>query len=119
MEWKLDKERPICPQICEHICVEIASQRYKAGDKLPSVRELALETGVNPNTVQRSYEILENQGIIYTERNFGRFVSDDIEVAKNKVTELARAKTEEYLHSMELLGLNADAVKKYIEEWNK
>lgn len=119
MSWKPDKDRPICPQIYEHICFEIASQRYKSGDKLPSVRELAVEIGVNPNTVQRSYEILEQNGIIYTERNLGRFVAEDTEIAKSTVKNLARIKTEEYIQGMNSLGISIETVKEYIGEWGK
>ena len=119
MSWKPDKNRPICPQIYEHICVEIASFRYESGDKLPSVRELAVEIGVNPNTVQRSYELLEQNGIIYTERNLGRFVSDNTDIAKEAVREIAEIKTDEYLRSMFALGMNVVAVEKIIKEWNK
>jgi len=118
LKWKPDKNRPITPQLCEHICVRIASGKYTEGQKLPSVRDLALSIGVNPNTVQRSYESLEQQGIIYTLRNLGSFVSKDVSIAKAKVNELAKLKTEEYLQGMESLGFELDATKKYIEEWN-
>ena len=118
MRWMPDKDRPICPQLCEYVCVSIASGEFKAGQKLPSVRELALRIGVNPNTVQRSYEILEQQGVIFTERNLGRYVSDDTDIAQKKVEELAILKTKEYFTGMGLLGFDADAVKKYIKEWN-
>ena len=118
MGWTLDKERPICPQLCEQICVAIASGTYNPDDKLPSVRELAIEAGVNPNTVQRSYEILEQQGILYTVRGSGRFVSKDISVAKQTVENLKIKKTKEYFLSMSALGFETEAVKTYIKEWN-
>ncbi len=118
MKWKPDKDRPICPQLCEYICVSIASGEFLADQKLPSVRDLALQIGVNPNTVQRSYEILEQQGIIYTERNLGRFVGEDANIAKDKVAELAKLKTQEYLQGMASLGFSLESAKKYIEEWN-
>ena len=54
MKNTLDKKRPICPQLCEQICVNIACGRYKEGERMPSVREMALEAGVNPNTVQHA-----------------------------------------------------------------
>ena len=124
MRWKPDKDRPICPQLCEYVCVSIASGDFVAEQKLPSVRELALEIGVNPNTVQRSYEILEQQGIIYTERNLGRYVNKDTSVAKRKVSELAKLKTDEYLQGMASLGYSVNDVKEYInqtfnKEWSE
>ena len=118
MSWTLDKERPICPQLCEQLCVAIAVGRYKPEDRLPSVRELALEAGVNPNTVQRSYELLEQQGILYTVRGSGRFVSQEILVAKQTVEDLKKQKTEEYFSGMKALGLDTESVKNYIKEWD-
>lgn len=114
MDWKLDKNKAICPQICEKISVLIASGVYKANEKLPSVRELALDAGVNPNTVQRSYETLEQQGIIYTQRNSGRFVSEDVSVAQSCVEKLRMDKTKEYISDMKNLGLNPKDTMNYI-----
>ena len=119
MNWKPDKSRPICPQLYERICVEIASFTYNAGDKLPSVRELAVKIGVNPNTVQRSYELLEQDGVIYTERNLGRFVSQNTDIAKQVVKNLAKMKTEEYIRSMFSLGMSIESVETCIKEWDK
>ena len=118
MKWNLDKSKPICPQICEQICVHIASGELSSGDRLPSVRDLAVEIGVNPNTVQRSYEILEQQGIITTVRNSGRFVWEDITLAKSAVEKLMLTKTQVYFSEMLSLGLGESEIKAYIEEWN-
>ena len=82
MDWGLDKDRPICPQLCEIICVKIASGEVKAGDRLRSVRELAVEAGINPNTVQKTYEELERMGLIYSARGSGWYVGDDTSAAK-------------------------------------
>ena len=65
MSWQLDKNRAICPQICERLCVEIANGTLKPNDKLASVRELAIRAGVNPNTVQKAFEQLEQDELIY------------------------------------------------------
>ena len=66
MNWTLDKSRPICPQICELISVAIANGEFAANEKLLSVREVALLAGVNPNTVQKSFEDLERRGVIHS-----------------------------------------------------
>ena len=63
MQWKLDKDRAVCPQICEQVCLRIALGEFAAGEKLLSVREVALAAGVNPNTVQHSFDILERKGM--------------------------------------------------------
>lgn len=119
MAWKPDVNKPICPQICEHICLEIASGVYKPNERIPSVRELAVTIGVNPNTVQRSYEQLENKGIIYTVRNSGKFVSEDTSIAKDTIKKLIKEKTTEYFVSMKALGLTIEETKNIIKEWNE
>lgn len=119
MEWNLDKSRPICPQLCEQICVEIANGKIEAGAKLFSVREVALEAGVNPNTVQKSFEELERQGLIYSVRGTGWFVKEEVERARQIVEGLIKSKTEQYFESMRQLGLDYDGIKKYMEECSK
>ena len=118
MKWTLDKSRPICPQICEGLCVAIASGEFKAGERLLSVREVALAAGVNPNTVQKSFEELERKGIIYSVRCSGWFVGESPELAAETVNGLRRAKTEEYLAAMERLGLGAKETTEYLNEYN-
>ena len=78
MEWIIDKGRPICPQICEQLCLRIANGMFAPHEKILSVREIAVAAGVNPNTVQRSLEELERRGILYSVRGSGWFVADDI-----------------------------------------
>lgn len=118
MDWQLDKKRPLCPQICEQICVRIACGTFAPGEKLISVRELAVEAGVNPNTVQHSFEQLEQEGILYSVRGLGWFVDSDISAAKQTLQRLIREKTESYFAAMSALGLNAEETKNYVKEWN-
>jgi len=117
MSWKLDKARPICPQICEQISVKIAGGEYKPGERLMSVREVAVSAGVNPNTVQKSFEQLEAKGIIYSVRGSGWYVSDDIKHAEDDLKELYRSKTEDYFTQMNALGMDNNSVKTYVKEW--
>ena len=72
MPWNLDSDRPIFMQILERIRVDIISGRYQPGDKLPSVRELAAEAAVNPNTMQRAFAELERTGLVHSKRTSGR-----------------------------------------------
>ena len=71
MSWNLDSNRPIYPQIMERITMDIISGTYPPGSKLPSVRELAQEAGVNPNTMQKSLSELERTGLLYSQRTSG------------------------------------------------
>ncbi len=119
MNWRLDKSRPICPQIYEQVCVHIAKGELKAGEKLLSVRDVAAEAGVNPNTVQKSFELLEQQGLIYSVRCSGWFVSDDTGKAKETVGKLADEKTKTFFTEMAALGFDGEKVRKYIEGWTE
>ncbi len=117
MEWTLDKVRPLCPQICEQLCVHIALGEFAPGERLLSVREAALSAGVNPNTVQRSFETLEQQGILYSVRGSGWYVSEDISLAKEALRQLYEEKTAAYFKTMEGLGMSPADIKTYVEEW--
>ena len=77
MAWNLDSDRPIYAQLLERIELQIVSGTYGPGDKLPSVRELAAEASVNPNTMQKAFAELERSGLIVTKRTSGRFVTED------------------------------------------
>ena len=116
--WEIDKNRPICPQICEQICVNIANGEYKANEKIPSVREIAVEAGVNPNTVQKALTVLTEQGLLYPMRGQGMYVSDNCNKAVNKIDEMKEKKTMEYIEEMKLLGLSLEEIKNYVKEWN-
>ena len=116
MNWELDKSRPICPQLCELICVAVAKGEFSAGEKLLSVREIAVLAGVNPNTVQKSFEELERRGVIHSVRCSGWFVNDDTQSAINEVESYRLKKTEEYLVQMAQLGCNQADVLKYLNQ---
>ena len=116
MTWTLDKSRPICPQICELICAAVANGEYSAGEKLLSVREIALVAGVNPNTVQKSFEELERRGVIHSVRCSGWYVNENTEAAAQELKALRISKTREYLAEMAQLGCDPDEIIEYINE---
>ena len=116
MNWTLDKSRPICPQICELICTAVANGELSAGERLLSVREIALLAGVNPNTVQKSLEELERRGVIHSVRCSGWYVNENTDAATKELKSLRIKKTEEYLVEMAQLGCTADDIIKYINE---
>lgn len=117
MEWTLDKSRPICPQICEQVCLRIVLGEFQAGERLLSVRDVALAAGVNPNTVQKSFDILEKKGILYSQRGSGWFVSEDVASAREMYSEILNEKTAEYFSAMRALGMDHEQTKKYVSEW--
>ena len=117
MDWRLDKKRPICPQICEKLCVLIASGEITAGERLMSVREVAVYAGVTPNTVQKSFEHLEAQGVIYSKRGSGWYVNENTEIANKVLNDLIRLKTIHYLNDMQNLGLDKKEIIQIIKEF--
>ncbi len=119
MLWKLNKGRPLAEQICEQICLRISTGEFAPESKLPSVRETALLTGVNPNTVQRAFEMLEFKEIIYSVQGSGCYVSPDTSKAKETVNMLFYQKTLEFFGEMHSLGLSNEEIKKYVEEWKE
>lgn len=122
MSWKLDSDRPIYSQLLEILLVNIVSGTYPQGSKLSSVRELAAEAGVNPNTMQRAFSELERKGLIRTERTTGRFVTEDEEMIKKAKEEMAGEQLELFLTKMKQLGFDkaeiVSFVQKRVEERN-
>lgn len=117
MIWNLDKNRPICPQICEQICTRIAAGELAPGQRLMSVREVALAAGVNPNTVQRAFEQLEQQGVLYSVRGAGWYVSTDTGAAYALRADLVAQTMQAFFDKMTALGIDPEETKKRVKEW--
>lgn len=120
MPWNLDNNRPIYLQLVERIQMDIVSGVYHAGDKLPSVRELAADAAVNPNTMQKAFTELERSGLVYTQRTNGRYITEDQERISRVREELARECTQSYLSNIRRLGYEKEQAlalaQKIIEE---
>lgn len=111
---------PIYVQIEKYLYRQIALGQLKPGEKVPSVRQLALELTVNVNTVQRALNQMNNEGILYVKRGLGSFVTEDTNLILQKRQELVEDELSEFLKSTAQLGLTPEqtleALKKYIEE---
>ena len=116
MDYVFENERPIYVQLVEKIRFEIISGKLKPGDRISPVRELALIARVNPNTMQKALVELEKEGLIYTERTSGRFVTENKELIENKKRELAKEKINNYLKDMKKIGINYQDSLKYLQE---
>lgn len=110
MAWQFDSGRPIYTQLLEQIRFLIISGLYPAGSKLPSVRDLAAESSVNPNTMQRALTELERSGLIYSQRTAGRFVTEDEKLIKQMKESIGQEKILIFFHEMEQLGYEADEI---------
>ena len=123
MNYIFDNERPIYIQLVEMIRIDIVSGKFKKGQKLPSVRELALMMKVNPNTMQKALVELEDEKLIYTERTNGKYVTKDEKLIEKIKKQLAQEKVNNYLNSMKNIGISYESAVKYLQElggqkWN-
>ncbi|MCI8480267.1 MAG: GntR family transcriptional regulator [Oscillibacter sp.] len=104
MHWQFSNDAPIYTQLIAQIKIGIVAGAFPPGERLPSVRDLATEAGVNPNTMQRAMTELERDGLVYSQRTAGRFVTEDramIEAAKRS---LAERHIKTFLEAMIRLG---------------
>ena len=106
MSWDLKSDRPIYAQLIEQLELKICSGIYALGSKLPSVRDLAQEASVNPNTMQRALAKLEEDGLLYTNRTSGRFVSEDVKLVQKTIYSLAQEHLQEFIEKMKRLGFD-------------
>lgn len=116
MKFEFDNNIPIYIQLVEQLKIYIISGSIKAGERLPSVRELALQTKVNPNTVQKALVELEDLSLIYTERTNGKFVTANQELIEKYKKEYADELTNKYFSSMEAIGFKKNETIKYLKE---
>ena len=93
----------------------LVSGTYRPGDKLPSVRELAMEASVNPNTMQKALSELERIGLVHSRRTSGRFITEDEAMIKQLKTETATDHIREFLKSMEHLGFTSQEILKLVQ----
>lgn len=116
MPWNLDSSRPIYLQIIERVQMDIITGRYQPGDKLPSVRDLAQEAAVNPNTMQKALSELERSGLIYSQRTSGRFITEDKELIHQMKKELAAAEVSAFVAHMKQLGVTPEEIRQLLAE---
>jgi len=110
MAWELKSDRPIYSQLIEQIELRICSGVYPLGSKIPPVRELAQEAAVNPNTMQRALAKLEEDGLLYSNRTAGRFVTEDVNLVKQVRNKLAREHAQIFIKKMTELGFEHDEI---------
>jgi len=119
VEWNLNGKGPIWLQLADHLRLAIVTGVYPLGEKLPSVRDLASEAAVNPNTMQRALVQLEADGLAVTNRTNGRTVTEDEAVIKKLRSSMAKEKAETYLGSMKTLGFEADEAMEMLSNWKE
>lgn len=105
-----DASRPIYLQLVDRIQLRIVAGQWRAGERIPGVRELALECGVNPNTMQRALSELERTGLLYSERTSGRFVTQSEQRIETVRRDMAAELMREFVAGMERMGYRREQI---------
>lgn len=113
--FKFDNNAPIYIQLVEQLTINIISGNFNPGERLPSVRDLALQNKVNPNTMQKALAELEEQQLIYTERTNGKFITTDKKLIEKYKNEYAKDLTKSYLSNMKDIGFDIKETQDYLE----
>ena len=108
MGWNFQNDLPIYTQLVDAIKFSIVSGELLPGARMSTVRDLALEAGVNPNTMQRALQQLEREGLVFSQRSSGRFVTEDVSVIDRARSALAAEYVRRYRDSMASLGFSED-----------
>ena len=116
MEWKVRSDLPIYSQLVEQIKLGIVSGSLLPGERLMSVRDMATEAGVNPNTMQRALQELERDGMVYSQRTAGRFVTENMQVIERAKKKLAEEQIRSFLGAMKKLGYQREEIFALLKE---
>ena len=116
MAWKFSSDKPVYLQISDIIVKKVLSGEYSTGEQIPSVRQIALEAAVNPNTVQHAFADLENEGLIVSKGTMGRFVTEDEQVVENCKQKMAEQIVLDFSKNMKELSISKEDAIKMIKE---
>jgi len=116
MSWELQSDRPIYSQLVERLEILIFTGTYPPGSRLLSVRELAQEAAVNPNTMQKALSQLEEAGLLVTHRTSGRSVTEEIDVINEAKDKLAKNQVLSFMENMKKLGYNKQSISILINQ---
>lgn len=116
MEWQIDNNKPVYIQLVEQLKMKIISGEIELDSKLDSVRNLAAEAMVNPNTMQKALAELERQGFVYSKRTSGRFVTDDKAFIDRERKNLVKESVKSSLETLINLGYTDEEIMRLIEE---
>ena len=116
MQFKFDNERPIYRQLVEQFKIFIIRGLYPPGEKLPSVRDVAMETQVNPNTVQRAFADLEQVGLVYSKRTSGRYITEDQQLIQKVKQQMASETVNDFIDKMDQLAYDKNQMIALIQK---
>lgn len=116
MQWQFSNDAPIYTQLIQQVKIGIVTGAFPPGERLPSVRDLATEAGVNPNTMQRALAELERDGLVYSQRTAGRFVTEDNTMINAAKRSLAQRHVKTFLEAMLQLGFQKEEIISLISQ---
>ena len=119
MKWHFNSDMPIYTQLISQIKFAIVSGKLPPGERMSTVRDLASEAGVNPNTMQRAFQELEREGLVFSQRSSGRFVTEDVSIIEKAKMALAQEHISKFITSMERLGYDRAEIIALLEEKNE
>ena len=117
MSWTFDNNKPIYMQIMDKIKLQIISHKLEPNQQLPTVRELASEAGVNPNTIQRALSDLEREGFVYTKRTAGRFVTEDLDLIFQSRKQLSEEQLQQFVTAMVEFGYEKEELPTVLRDY--
>jgi len=117
MSWTFDNNKPIYLQIMDKIKLQIVSHKLEPNQQLPTVRELASEAGVNPNTIQRALSDLEREGFVYTKRTAGRFVTEDLDLILKSRKQLSEEQLQQFVTGMVEFGYEKEELPTVLRDY--
>ena len=119
MNWHFNSDMPIYTQLISQIKFAIVSGELPPGERMNTVRDLAAEAGVNPNTMQRAFQELEREGLVFSQRSSGRFVTEDVSIIEKAKMALAQEHISKFISSMERLGYDRAEIIALLEGKNE
>ena len=117
MSWTFDNNKPIYLQIMDKIKLQIVSHKLEPNQQLPTVRELASEAGVNPNTIQRALSDLEREGFVYTKRTAGRVVTEDLDLILQSRKQLSEEQLQQFVTGMVEFGYEKEELPTVLRDY--
>ena len=111
-----ENDRPIYLQVIEDISRRLIQGELALGEKLPSVREMAVQYQINPNTASRVYKEMESRGLCYTKRGMGTFITEDSGMIKTLQSEMAENCLDTFLQGMQAIGIDLDEMIQLLRE---
>ncbi len=116
MAWSFTSDKPVYLQIAERIIASVLSGEYKPGEQIPTVRQLALESAVNPNTIQHSFAELESKGLIVSHGTVGRYVTEDTEIIEACRKQTTEQLVKSFVNDIAKLSVTKEQIMAMLEE---